>query len=154
MGMRVIGLGTRAGTDDQVGLELASRLRDRSLDGEISVEIWENADAATVAAGLLELDSEVMLVDAADLELEPGQYRVFTDQEAILKTKRDAVSVHGIGLGDGLALARELGFEQTVRVFAVQPFDVSPGLGLSEEMSARIPGLARRLEEEIEWKRG
>jgi hypothetical protein len=57
----------------------------------------------------------------------------------ILKTS--SVSTHGMGLAEGLELARTLGFDQSARIFGVQPFDLSPGQGLTPEMTSRFPSL-------------
>jgi hypothetical protein len=72
------------------------------------------------------------------------------------KLKNDSVSTHGLGLAVGIALAQELGFEQELKVFAVQPYDLSPGLCLTPEMSSRLPSLLCALDEtmtraEEEW---
>ena len=47
-----------------------------------------------------------------------------------------ALSTHGLGLIDALRIARELGCEQDVHFFGVQPFDLTPRRGLSASMQA------------------
>jgi hydrogenase maturation protease len=107
--------------------------------------LLENADAATVAAALMDWQCEVILVDAADMGVAPGDLRFFSDAEASMIMKSDAVSTHGLGLADGLALARALGFDRKVHVFGVQPFDLAPRAGLTKEMTERLPELLAQL---------
>jgi hydrogenase maturation protease len=142
----IVGLGTCLGRDDEIGLALV-----RALSGEDAFAqrcmLLESADAATVASVLLDGQRPVVLVDAADMGLAPGEYRFFSDRDAALILQTSSVSTHGLGLADGLELARTLGFAPSARIFGVQPFDLSPGQGLTPEMTARFPLLLNALRE-------
>jgi hypothetical protein len=61
--------------------------------------------------------------------------------------KTSSVSTHGLGLAEGLELARTLGFNQPASIFGIQPFDLSPGQGLTPEMTSRFPLLLAALRE-------
>jgi len=137
----VIGVGTRLGRDDEIGLLLVERLVEAGeIDTDHTLSL-EGADAADVATALLDLGRPALLADCADMGLPPGSFRGFDDHEARLRLRADAASTHGLGLADGLALARALGFAPPVRIFAVQPFDLSPAAGLTPEMEALLPDL-------------
>lgn len=140
----IVGLGSRLGSDDGIGLELV-----RVLSGEGKYtercRLLENADAATVASSLLEWRCPAILVDAADMELIPGRSRFFADSDASLLLKTSSVSSHGLGIAEGLALARTLGYDQPVGVFGVQPFDLSPKQGLTPQMRKLFPSLLAEL---------
>jgi hydrogenase maturation protease len=137
----VIGVGTRLGRDDEIGLLLTERLVEDGVLDEADALSLEGADAADVATALLGLRQPVLIADCADMGLSPGTFRGFDDHEAGLHLRADAASTHGLGLADGLALARALGFDQPVRIFAVQPFDLSPAAGMTREMKALLPNL-------------
>jgi hydrogenase maturation protease len=107
--------------------------------------LLESADAATVAASLIEWRRSVILVDAADMDLAPGEHRFFCDSDVSLILKSSSVSTHGFGLAEGLELARTLGYDQSVRILGIQPFDLSPRKGLTPEMTARFPYLLSAL---------
>ena len=96
---------------------------------------------------LLEWHRPVILVDAANMDLAPGEYRFFSDRDASMILKTSSVSTHGLGLAEGLELARTLGFDQAACIFGVQPFDLSPGQGLTPEMTSRFPSLLDALRE-------
>jgi hydrogenase maturation protease len=130
---RVVGLGTLFNSDDRIGLALVQALSREPAFAARCV-LFENADAAAVASCLIEWNQSAILVDAADMGLDPGKRRFFSDRECSMVLKSDPVSTHGLGLAEGLELARALGFDQSVRIFGIQPYDVSPGETLTAEM--------------------
>ena len=135
-----MGLGSSLGRDDAIGLALVQALSaEAALEGRCV--LLESADAATVASFLLDGLRPVVLVDAADMGLPAGEFRFFPDTDVSLILKTSSVSTHGLGLAEGLALDRTLGYGAEVRIFGVQPFDVSPGRGLTPQMTERFPAL-------------
>ena len=140
----VVGTGTPASSDDEIGLALVRALS-RELEYAERCILLECADAATVASSLLEWQKPVILVDAADMGLAPGEYGYFSDNNVAITMKTSSVSTHGLGLAEGLELARALGYDRTIGIFGVQPFDISPKQGLTREMSKRLPSLLAAL---------
>lgn len=141
---QIVGIGSYFNSDDEIGLALVRALSEKA-DWASRCVLWEGADAATIASALLEWCKPTVLVDAANMDLPPGEHRFFPDQDATVFIKDSSVSTHGLGLAEGLQLARNLGFEQPVRIFAVQPFDLSPREGLTPEMAAGFPALLTAL---------
>jgi hydrogenase maturation protease len=137
---QVVGLGSYLSSDDEIGLALVQSLSREAGFAEQCV-LLESADAATVASSIIEWGRPLILVDAADMNLTPGEHRFFSDRDASVILKTSLVSIHGMGLAEGLALARTLGFDRPVYIFGVQPFDLSPRKGLTSEMSACFPAL-------------
>jgi hydrogenase maturation protease len=141
---QIVGLGTFLSSDDEIGLALV-----QSLSQEITLAkhcvLLESADAATVASSLIEWQQPVILVDAADMGIDPGEYRCFADRDASVIMKSSSVSTHGLGLAEGLEIARVLGFDRQACIFGVQPFDLSPRKGMTPEMTARFPSLLKAL---------
>jgi hydrogenase maturation protease len=137
-GWHIVGLGTYLGRDDEIGLALVQALSSDALYAARCV-LLESADAATIASLLLEWRRPVVLVDAADMDIAPGECRFFPDTDASVTIKTGSVSTHGLGLAEGLELARILGFDQSAWIFGVQPYDLSPGQGLTPEMTSRFP---------------
>jgi hydrogenase maturation protease len=140
----IVGLGTYLGGDDAIGLALVEALSQDAAFAASCV-LLESADAALVAASLLEWRQNVILVDAADMDLAPGDHRFFSDRDVSMILKTSSVSTHGLGLAEGLELARTLGFDRSVRILGIQPFDLSPRQGLTPEMTARFPSLLSAL---------
>jgi hydrogenase maturation protease len=147
MAFTVVGLGSEFAGDDAIGLILVDQVRGRLDDAPVTCVLWPEADALTVAHDLLALDDAVLLVDCADLGLEPGRARLLRATDVHLKVKDSPVSVHGLGLAEGLELASRLGFARPVHLFAVQPADLAPGAALSAPLAARLPALVAELAE-------
>ena len=141
---QIVGLGAYISSDDEIGLALVRSLSQDSGFAKRCV-LLESADAATVASSVIEWGRPLILVDAADMDLAPGEYRLFADGDASVILKTSSVSTHGMGLAEGLALARALGFDHPVYIFGIQPFNLSPRQGLSSEMSAQFPALLSAL---------
>ena len=141
----VVGVGTPASGDDEIGLALVRALS-RQAEYAGRCMLLECADAAMVASSLLEWQQPAIVVDAADMGIAPGQYRFFPDSNAAVTLKTSSVSTHGLGLAEGLELARTLGYDHGICIFGVQPFDLSPKQGLTPEMSRLFPSLLAALE--------
>ena len=97
----------------------------------------------------LEKWERVVIIDAADLGLEPGQFARFTVADI---TFRDAhFSSHSAGLGEVLMLAGALGRRiPEIVVFGVQPAELGWKEGLSQAVEAAIPALSDAVLKELE----
>ncbi len=141
MSWTVVGVGSRVARDDAVGIKLVEDLRTLLGDTLVDCLLWEDVDALTLAQNLLDLGKPVVVVDAANMGLPAGSWRLVRDDEVCLQPNFGTVSTHGIGLGEALALARDLGYAHSIHLFLVQPFDLSPRMGLTPEMEAVYPAL-------------
>ena len=149
MQLSVIGIGAQSAGDDAIGLKLVESLARRRARAGLSFHLWGDADALTLAHDLTELSTPALIADCADMGLEPGSHRCFDGRSGSLTVRSSSVSTHGLGMTEALALAEDLGFDQKVTIFGVQPFDLSPATGLSPSMQARFPGLLEALDAKI-----
>ena len=157
-GLVVAGIGSRHLADDAVGLRLVESLG--RLEAGVLRELWEDADALTLAHRLLELSGPVLLVDCADMDLAAGEWRCFRVRPAgdhgtggQLVLRIPTLSTHGLGLAEAVQIALELESGLQVHVFGVQPFQVEPrpetGEMLSSAMRSRMPALRTALRQRI-----
>ncbi|MBF0176692.1 MAG: hydrogenase maturation protease [Magnetococcales bacterium] len=146
--LTVVGIGSRYGRDDAVGLLLVETLS-ASATRHVRTQVWENADALTLVHDLLELTGPVLVVDCADMGLKGGEWRFLTWQEGRCRYHRSSVSTHGLGMAEALAMARDLGFTHPIHLFGVQPFDLSPFQGLTTEMQGFFSAALQALEATI-----
>jgi len=147
----VIGLGNPLRGDDGVGPRVVRELDRRGLP--------EGVTALDVGTGGLDLlrvlegRKHVVLVDAADVGREPGQFVRFRPDQARLVFAGDRLSLHHAGLGEVLALADALGRAlPEMVIFGVQPAEVAWGEGLSPAVEATLPILIDAVLEEINSK--
>ncbi|MEO5346053.1 MAG: hydrogenase maturation protease [Magnetococcus sp. YQC-9] len=146
MPLTLIGVGSRAGRDDAIGLELVERVAGLHPSPALTPLLWEDADALSLAGELLEIKQPILIVDCADMRLEPGSWRLFHPRRPRTHLAWDSVSTHGLGLAEALEIAASLGFDQPVAVFGVQPFDLSPDPALTPEMRTCLPELVFALQ--------
>ena len=145
----VLGLGNPLRGDDGVGPRIAKELVHRGLPEGVTT--FHGGTGGLGLLKVLEGWRRVVIVDAADVGREPGQFVRFTPDQVRFVRATNAFSLHHAGLGDVLALTRALGRTlPEIVVFGVQPAEVGWGEGLSPAVQAALPALADAVLEEIE----
>ena len=145
----VIGLGNSLRGDDGVGPRVVEELNRRGLpEGVTALDVGTGGlDLLLVLEGW----DRVVVVDAADVGREPGQFVRFTPDQAYLAQAADRFSLHHAGLSEVLALADALGRAMPEMViFGVQPAEIGWREGLSPAVEAALPALTDAVLEEIE----
>ena len=136
----IIGLGNLLRGDDGVGVRVAQALARQSLPQDVEV-----VDGGTPGLGLVNLMEgrrRMILVDAADVGKNPGEFVRFTLDEAILKRNDQHLSVHAAGLREALLLAEALRMlPNEIVIFGVQPANLEWTNALSPEVEATLPDL-------------
>ena len=152
----VLGLGNPLRGDDGVGPRVVELLKREGLPAGT-----EALDAGAAGFDLLDLlagsralggDSpqRVIIVDAADVGLEAGQFARFTPDEVELRGAAEKPASHQAGLAEVLALARALGRTlPEIVIFGVQPGSLEWGAGLTAEVDAALPLLMEAVLREV-----
>lgn len=145
--MRIFAVGNSFYGDDGVGAAVLDRIRE--------ADIFPGAclfDAHTDALALLDRftpGETNIIVDAADMGLEPGAVAAFRPAEVDMKIRSDHLSMHGFGLGETFAMAARLGsMPEDVLIVGVQPAQMEINTGLSEPVAAAIPQVLSLIEAE------
>ena len=103
----------------------------------------EVMDGGTPGVGLLnffEGRKRVIIVDAAEMGIAPGEFRRFTPEEVTLTGAKERFSLHRSGVADALALAHELKMQlPEIVFFGVQPASVEWRDALSPHVQAAVP---------------
>ena len=152
MRLRVIGIGSPDG-DDAIGLAVARRLRGRLLPR--GVEVLERARPGLDLLDDLRGVDGAVLVDAICDADPAGAVRCVSAEQ--LSTR--ARASHAFGVGEALALARELERDLApLRIVAISigpAFTAAPGAPLSDAVRAAIsPACARVCSELRALRRG
>lgn len=134
----ILGLGNPLQGDDGVGSRVAQVLERRALPDDVEV-----IDGGTPGIGLLNLlegRARVIIIDAAEMGLQPGAFRRFEPQDVMLTGSKNRFSLHRTGVADALMLARELNIElPPIVFFGVQPAIVDWSDALSPAVQAAVP---------------
>ena len=145
----VLGLGNPLLGDDGVGMRVIQALQLCDLPPHV-----EAMDGGTPGVGLIHLlegRHRVVIVDAAEMGLRPGEIVRFRPQDVALTGSTDRLSLHGSDVAGALALADALGISlPEIVVYGVQPEQVDWGEGLSPAVAVAVPGLVQAVLEETE----
>lgn len=145
--MQIIAVGNSFYGDDGVGAAVLDRIRE--ADSFPGADLF---DAHTDALALLDrfVPGELnVIIDAADMGLEPGTVVAFGPDDVQMKIKEDNLSMHGFGLGETFVLAKHLGtMPDKVLIVGVQPTRIEINQGLSEPVAAAVPRIISLIEAE------
>ncbi|MCA9922262.1 MAG: hydrogenase maturation protease, partial [Anaerolineales bacterium] len=128
----VLGIGNPLRGDDGVGTAVISALQHMPLPPD--VELVDGGTAGLEIVLLLQAYRRVIVVDAADMGLLPGEWRRFGGNTAVLPANEANTvgTLHGAGFAEALALAEALDvLPDELVVFGVQPQRVDWVEGLS-----------------------
>jgi len=115
-------------------------LRARTLPE--NVEVVDGGTRGLDLVNLMEGWPRVILIDAAHVGKEPGQFVRFTLDEVRLLGDDDPLSIHDAGLREALLLAQVLGvLPGEVVIYGVQPTHLDWRDELSPAVQAALPDL-------------
>ena len=144
----VIGLGNPLRGDDGIGPRVIEELHRRGLPAGVTA-----VDGGTGGLDLLRILEgweRVIVVDAAEVGLEAGQFTRFTPAQAKLAETADRLSLHRTGLAEVLALANALGRPlPPIVVVGVQPQRIEWEQGLSPAVEIALPRLLEAILREV-----
>jgi hydrogenase maturation protease len=147
----VLGLGNVLMGDEGVGVRVLERLV-AEQDAAHPLAGAELVDGGTLGLDLLPLldDADaVVMIDAVDLRLAPGSVVVLRDAELTARMG-GALSVHQLGVGDLLAVARLRGtMPARAALVGIQPERLEVGLELSPAVEAAVPLAAEMARAEV-----
>ncbi len=103
--------------------------------------VWGAIDPLDLATELIDDPTPLLLIDAAEMGLQPGEWRLLDGTNARLLHGGSSVSSHGFGIADGVALAAALAPLPPLTIFAIQPADLTPGRAISYSLQQRLPQL-------------
>jgi hydrogenase maturation protease len=131
----ILGVGNPLRRDDGIGPLIVGKLDQEELK---NVDIQ---DGGTDGLGLIEYLKEyprAIIIDAVEMNLEPGAIRSFKLEEVKVNIKADTLSTHGFGLAEVFELMKSLNIETEVKVIGVQPESIEFGEGLSQEVLLKV----------------
>lgn len=138
MHTRVIGIGNPLRGDDGIGPAVVEMLTHERLLP--TVQVIDGGEAGLGLVGLMEDAARVVLVDAAEMGIEPGTFRIFNLDEVLVDGEVTGHSLHNAKAGTALQMAKALGcLPQEVVVVGVQPKEMGWGTDMSPEVSGVLP---------------
>ena len=149
----VLGLGNPLRGDDGVGPRAVLEFGGRDLG--VGVKVVDVGTGGLDLLWVLEGWEHVVIVDAAHVGREPGQFARFTPEQVRLARTASSFSLHHAGLSEILALADVLDHPlPEIVIFGVQPAEIGWRDGLSPAVEAALPDLVEAVIEAIEEIKG
>ena len=134
----IIGIGNYSMADDGIGLRIVEQISQRGLDrGFEAVAIA--SDGMRLLFYLKEGTEKIVLLDAVDMGLAAGEYRLFQPKE--VKTTKDMtrLTTHEGDVLKVLEFAGNLGYPiPPITILGIQPGNLEPGMELSPVLQERF----------------
>ncbi len=146
--MKIFAVGNSFYGDDGVGVAVLDRIREsEAFPGAKLVDI--STDALALVDELVP-DELNVVIDAADMGLEPGAAQSFRPSEVVMKIRSDHLSMHGFGLAEAFNLAAQLGrMPRKVLIVGVQPERIEINQGLTRKVAAAVPEVISIIKAEV-----
>jgi len=147
--VKIFAVGNPFYGDDGVGAAVLDKIRrDDAFPGA------ELIDVHTDALALLDhlaVGEKNVIVDAAQMGLDPGAAVGFRPDEVRMKIKSDHLSMHGFGLAEAFDLAGRLDrMPADVLIVGVEPARVEINQGLSDVVKEAVPRVISIIQAEVQ----
>jgi hydrogenase maturation protease len=143
----LLALGNPLRADDGVGAAVVAHLTAQLEQCPVPpcVTLMDGGTPGLETVLLLQGYQRVVIIDAADMRLPPGQWRRFTPEEVRLQSRDMHLrgTLHYAGLAEALSLGASLGLlPPEIVIFGVQPENTGWAQGLSPSVAAAVPAVA------------
>ncbi|MGD8937692.1 MAG: HyaD/HybD family hydrogenase maturation endopeptidase [Thiogranum sp.] len=141
----ILGIGNTLLADEGLGLHLLDYLRRRHP--ELPGVTWlDGGTLSFTLAPMIEDCHNLIVLDAAQLQLSPGAICLFEGEEMDAFLSQGRRSVHEVGLGDLMSIARIQGRLPARRaLLGIQPLQFGWGESPSDAVARSIPDAAARV---------
>jgi hydrogenase maturation protease len=135
--------------DDAVGPRVVEHVLVHGLErGFEAVDL--STDALSLVAYLSAETEALLVVDAAHLGLDPGDYLIFTPDQVESQKEVGGLSTHEGDVLKVLDMARQAGCQiPPVAVMGIEPCDMQGEMTLSATLAARLPEYAAAAIEQL-----
>ncbi|MFH1380831.1 MAG: hydrogenase maturation protease [Candidatus Omnitrophota bacterium] len=133
----IVGVGSILRADDGIGARVIDELEKSSLPKDVELHAGDisGLDLLKYFHGY----RNIIIIDAADMKLEPGSIKVFNLSEIKKSNFNDKFSTHGMALLETLTLAEKLDLGYDIKIVGIQPLNTGFDLKLSSLIESRIP---------------
>ena len=145
----IIGIGNYSMADDGIGLRIIEHIAQGGLNrGFESIDIAD--EGMRLLFYLKEETEKIVLIDAVDLGLPPGEYRLFKPEDVNSTKDVKRLTTHEGDVLKILELARSLGYPiPPITILGIQPGSLKPEMELSPALQKRFSTYLRVALEEV-----
>lgn len=134
----LVGIGNYSMTDDSIGLRVVEHISEKGLAR--GFEVIDIADEGLRLTYYFTPETEkIVVIDAAELGLSPGEIKVFRPEEARSEKSLSGITTHEGDVMKVIAFARELGMPiPPIEIMGIQPASMEQGMDLSPVLRDRL----------------
>ena len=148
--MLIIGVGNPDRGDDGAGLAAAGLMRER-LDHRDDIHVLQHWGESTGLVDAMTGWDDVIIIDAARSDREPGSWHVFDVTASPLPSDLADLSSHGFGIPQAIELARALDtLPKRCRIYAIEGTTFDSGAPLSDVVRVAVEAVAREIMQSLE----
>ncbi|HET6487128.1 MAG TPA: hydrogenase maturation protease [Spirochaetia bacterium] len=147
--MTIVAVGNETMGDDGIGPFLAGLVRERREAGSWPTQTEVLCADPTMAVCCAAEGTPVLVIDAADMGLEAGEWRAVSARE-VLPYAGGKGSTHSMSVSQAIQMADALGCLDRLRILAVQWGSLEPGSQLSAPVRERVPAMLDWIEKEAQ----
>jgi hydrogenase maturation protease len=134
----VVAAGNYLMGDDSIGPLIIDAIEDRELDNSFLTDSIAH-DSLRLLSYFKDSTDRLLLIDAVSMDLEPGDWRIFSPVEIQSHKKLSGTTTHESDLLRTILLAEKVDLPvPDIRILGIQPAAMSPGAGLSEALAKRL----------------
>jgi hydrogenase maturation protease len=145
----IIGIGNYSMADDGIGLRIVEHISQHGLNrGFESIDIAD--DGMRLLLYLKEETERIVLIDAVDLGLPPGEFRLFKPEDVESTKDMKRLTTHEGDIVRVIEFARGLGYPiPPITILGIQPGSMEPSTELSPALQKRFDTYLQVALEEI-----
>jgi len=140
--LTVLGIGNILMRDDGIGVRLMEAVRDARQWPE-PVEFIDGGAAGLNLIYVIESARRLLVFDAADMNLAPGEHRVIPAEHLACEQTDHRLSMHDVPFVETLELCRRFFSAPPATILAVQPANVEYGRDFTPELSVAFDALLK-----------
>jgi hydrogenase maturation protease len=146
----VLGIGNILMQDEGIGIRVMEALRD-SQPWPAQVGFIDGGVAGLGLINLIESAGRLLVIDAAQMGLPAGEFRFIRPEQIAQADAPHQLSLHDMPFVQTLDLCRQfLKAPSEVRIMAIQPGDMSQGIGVSAALATALEALVKAAGKELE----
>ena len=153
----IIGLGNSHMGDDAVGPYIIEYLREKytalirpvAEPLNINVKLIDASHDPILAGAIIAEGNPVVLIDAAEMNLSPGEYKLLDISNIKNSIDLRAVSTHGFNIAQVLDIISAFGYSKNVKILAIQLGSVEYGDTLSKNITLRLNEIIAEILQEV-----
>jgi len=145
--LTVLGIGNILMSDEGVGVRLMEAVRD-GRRWPSGVEFIDGGAGGLGLLNVIESARRLVVFDAAEMQLPPGQCRVITPEQISDEPADHSASMHDVPFMETVGLCKQFGRSpELIRLLVVQPQTIQFGRQLSEVIRGLFTSLVSKADE-------